>query len=636
MLRSCMISYMQKWQFAGYKYPATTFLLLFFSLFAHSNLLAQAQSKSDQALRARSAQLVKKIEAKKFAHPDSAEYWANKMLKIGEQLEDPVLQSNAYAYLAWVNRTWGNLAQALDDGENALKKAEEASDLLLQANALYEIGIIQHELEHFEEGRRSLVESNQKFERLQDPLGMARTINSIGEIHRIQGEYSLANQSYREARIHFKAANSVKGLILIENNIGLVYAAQGDCKMALDTLEAARRKAIEQEFIGVILESGDQIANCQLQLGQIDSAFANAENVLNMAKESKFLKYAKAAAKTLCDISIVQNEFEAAFKYQEMHYEFSRELMNEATQNRIASLNFALDLREKEAEIEVLNRDKKINSLWMMMAVAGFGAILLFGLVLVFFYQRKRKNNLLLEKQNEALSELNREKDSLINIVAHDLKSPLSKTKGLMTLLPTMSPFNPQQQKVAEMIDKTLDDGDRLIRDLLDISQAEGSTSSFHPIDFELNQLLNTIIATYQEAAEKKHIKMTIKSESGPIQLHTDDSFVTRVFDNLLSNAIKYSANHTEIIIESGINGQKAWFSVQDQGPGFSPEDKAKMFRKFQRLSARPTGGESSNGLGLAIIQLLANKLQASIELDTALGKGSKFIIQFPTRIASS
>ena len=620
----------------GIKFPCLGILLFLFLPHFQNKIWSQNQAPltaTQQNLRNKATTLLKDIDEKRFSKPDSAQVWSNQLLKIGQELGDFGFQSSAYAYLSWVNRVWGNNTQALDDGENALKAAESANDLQLQANALYEIGIIQHELEHFEEGRRSLTEAYEKFELLQDAAGMGRTVNSIGEIHRIQGEYSLAQKAYREARIHFSAAKVTKGLILIENNLGLVYAAKGECEIALDTLESARKKAIEEEFIGIILESTDQIARCQLALGRTFEAGDNAQFVLEQSQERGFLKYAKAAAKTLSDISIANGKFEDAFKYQEMHYDFARELLNEATQNRISSLNYTLELREKEAQIEVLNHDQKIGQLMTTMAVAGIGVLLLFGLILIYFYQRKRKNNLLLAQQNEALSELNREKDSLINIVAHDLKSPLSKTKGLLSLLPTMSPFNPQQQKVADMINKTLDEGDRLIRDLLDISSEGGSSSSFNPIAFELNKMLGETTLQYKENAAKKKLTLLVAPAPADIQLFTDDSFLSRIFDNLLSNAIKYSPSDTEIRIECGENGEKAWFSVQDHGPGFSDEDKEQMFRKFQRLSARPTGGESSNGLGLAIIQLLANKLKASIRLETAPGMGSKFIIEFPKRV---
>jgi len=69
---------------------------------------------------------------------------------------------------------------------------------------------------------------------------------------------------------------------------------------------------------------------------------------------------------------------------------------------------------------------------------------------------------------------------------------------------------------------------------------------------------------------------------------------------------------------------------VRDYGPGFSEEDRKYMYQKFRKLSARPTSGESSNGLGLAIVKILCDRLKATIDLDTAPGKGSRFIIKFP------
>lgn len=70
--------------------------------------------------------------------------------------------------------------------------------------------------------------------------------------------------------------------------------------------------------------------------------------------------------------------------------------------------------------------------------------------------------------------------------------------------------------------------------------------------------------------------------------------------------------------------------SISDQGPGFSEEDKAKVFQKFKKLSARPTAGETSNGLGLSIVKTLVERLKGSVTLLSEKGKGSEFIIRLP------
>jgi signal transduction histidine kinase len=379
-----------------------------------------------------------------------------------------------------------------------------------------------------------------------------------------------------------------------------------------------------------MLESSDQISKCEMELGRLTDAEETAKFVLQMAQKKRYLFYAKESAQTLAELSTRKGDYESAFKYQKMQFDFSAELTNEATQNRIASLNYSMSLRAKEAEIEVLNRDRQINGLITTMAMAGLAVFILFAIALVFFYQRIRKDNRLLAKQNEALGELNREKDSLINIVAHDLKSPISKTKGLLRMLSTLTSFTEQQQKVAGMMEKTLDDGERLIRDLLDISYAEGSNSHFKPVSFELVQMVRSLVEVQAEAAKRKEIEIEFASDVQELEVYSDDSFLSRILDNLMSNAVKYSPKGSKVWVEMGKEGQNGWFSVKDKGPGFTAEDKERMFRKFQKLSARPTAGESSNGLGLAIIQVLSQQIGGKVSLETEPGKGSKFKVSFP------
>lgn len=268
-----------------------------------------------------------------------------------------------------------------------------------------------------------------------------------------------------------------------------------------------------------------------------------------------------------------------------------------------------------------------------MLAVVGLALGCMVGAVLFVSYRRKLRDNALLASQNDALAELVLEKDSLVNIVAHDLKSPLNKTHALMEVLSASGEFNPQQQKIAAMIRTVLSDGERLIRDLLDISQVEGNQSSLSLSDFDLGSLLTTQIASIRESAAKKRITLDYQSPASPIPVHSDQSFVSRIFDNLLSNAIKYSPANTTVKLSCGQSGDRVWFSVKDEGPGFSPEDQKKMYRKFQRLSARPTGGEGSNGLGLSIIRLLVTQLQGEVRLTSERGKGAEFVVAIPARL---
>jgi signal transduction histidine kinase len=104
------------------------------------------------------------------------------------------------------------------------------------------------------------------------------------------------------------------------------------------------------------------------------------------------------------------------------------------------------------------------------------------------------------------------------------------------------------------------------------------------------------------------------------------------VLDNIVSNAVKYSPHDKQVWVrlkEDKAN-KKVRVEVQDEGPGFSEEDKKKLFGKFARLSAKPTGGEHSTGLGLSIVKRLAEAMGANIWCESTLGKGAMFVIEFP------
>jgi signal transduction histidine kinase len=101
------------------------------------------------------------------------------------------------------------------------------------------------------------------------------------------------------------------------------------------------------------------------------------------------------------------------------------------------------------------------------------------------------------------------------------------------------------------------------------------------------------------------------------------------VLDNLISNAIKYSTFGKKVYIRLLQTQQSVRCEIQDEGPGLSKKDHQKLFGKFARLSARPTGGEHSTGLGLFIVKKLVTAMDGQVWCESELGKGATFVIEF-------
>jgi signal transduction histidine kinase len=188
------------------------------------------------------------------------------------------------------------------------------------------------------------------------------------------------------------------------------------------------------------------------------------------------------------------------------------------------------------------------------------------------------------------------------------------------------------QKQYLDIIKKTTGSGLSLISDLLDLSAASETTLKPTRKSFDLLKLIQEKIESYHEASQAKSITIDVATGNSAL-FNSDPDFVGRILDNLISNAIKFSAHHTKIQIRFGEQGNDFFFSVKDNGPGFSEKDKGQMFQKFKRLSAQPTASESSNGLGLALIKSLVDRLNGKIELISEERQGSEFIITLPNSL---
>jgi signal transduction histidine kinase len=137
----------------------------------------------------------------------------------------------------------------------------------------------------------------------------------------------------------------------------------------------------------------------------------------------------------------------------------------------------------------------------------------------------------------------------------------------------------------------------------------------------------------YQNLADRKQIEIITESAAAAAPLHSDSVALAAVLDNLLTNAIKYSPPGKRVWVRVILEPNAVVCSVQDEGPGLTPEDQARLFQRGVRLSATPTGGESSTGYGLAVAKELVSQLGGSIWCDSQPGAGACFSFRVPTTL---
>ncbi len=243
-----------------------------------------------------------------------------------------------------------------------------------------------------------------------------------------------------------------------------------------------------------------------------------------------------------------------------------------------------------------------------------------------------------LELNNE-LRELNREKDELLGIAAHDLKSPFSVISGFTELImerfesDAFAKSDPAHDEISgflRVIARTSMRSVELINSLLDLSEVEARHhTDSRTTTVDLAAIVRDVAHAFQQHALAKHIKVDIHVEDRKVLVNGDPQSLYQIIDNLVSNAIKYSPPCSSVSIAVNDSIDHVTFHVADEGAGITDGDRQHLFKKFAKLSARPTGGEPSNGLGLFIVKKLAEGLGGKVWCDSVPGKGSTFFVRF-------
>lgn len=236
---------------------------------------------------------------------------------------------------------------------------------------------------------------------------------------------------------------------------------------------------------------------------------------------------------------------------------------------------------------------------------------------------------------NDRLINLNDEKNHFLGVTIHDLKSPLSRVVGLIDLVYQQGTdkFDPKQREFVQLIREACVNMQTLVVNLLDLNRIEQGFNAVNAENVKLFRLMERIVQTFQEQAQKKGINLLFENREDEKVVRTDPVMLNRILENLISNAIKFSPYNKEVFVRVIHNESHFKIEVQDQGQGISAAEKPRLFKKFQRLSNRPTGGENSTGLGLSITMELVRALKGHISVESEENKGSKFIVQLPLNI---
>jgi signal transduction histidine kinase len=245
-----------------------------------------------------------------------------------------------------------------------------------------------------------------------------------------------------------------------------------------------------------------------------------------------------------------------------------------------------------------------------------------------------------LAAQRTELRRSNEFKNEILGTVAHDLRNPLGVVLGRAELMKELLAAEPVQiEKVSDQlghIRASATQMTEMVNDLISDAMMDAHNIAIRHAEIDLARMLGEAVNAHRAPAERK--RQTIALIAPPHQMWScDPDRLREAVDNLISNAIKYSPLGGHIELSMSAASDHVLIRVRDEGAGLSAEDISRVFGRFQRLSARPTGGESSTGLGLSIVKRIVELHGGRISAESpGPGRGATFTIRLPAAAADS
>lgn len=569
-----------------------------------------------------------------LSSPDTGLLYFKQAELLAESAQDSASMLRAALNMGHFLMSRGIYDRALEYMHDGIRLAEELQDtsrqlffLLWQSRVLTELGDHDKSIEVCE---KALVIRPEK-----KPSAWAW--NSYGEALRRAGRFEEAEENLLLAYNRFTELEEKIGLLMVGSRLSHVYQQMGKKEESRKYADQVLVNWEEQGAYESFMTASTAIIEMHITEGELDSAEQKGLYLLEKVKDRRYFRHTIHIMQILASVYEQQGDFQNSLSY-------TRKANRLAKDHELDKVKINLAVKDAEFTNErllannmLLEQQRKTQRYSML----GLGALLVLSLVIGILLFRSNKKarefnsilqnkNVDLDEKNAILDQLNQEKDMLMQIVAHDLKSPLNSVKGLRELLEMTGELNPSQVEVVKKMDIVLERGTDLVKNLLEISALENGKIKSRIKQAELSEILRKVISDYELRAEKKSISLHLDLPDEPVLVNTDPNHYERIIDNLVSNAIKYSPKGMQVWLELKKDQGVVQTLVRDEGPGISPEDQQKLFVKFQRLTARPTGGESSSGLGLAIVKAFADQLGGKINVKSALGKGTEFAFVLP------
>jgi signal transduction histidine kinase len=533
---------------------------------------------------------------------------------------------------------------------HSLNAYERDGDQLGIAMMENKLGIVAHNMGKLSEAEKHYFNAYEIYREAELVTDECRSLNNIGLI-------LYDRQLYDSALVYFQETleklnpdsigSTTQQQILSEvyTNIALAYSDLGEHQLALDYLRQGLDLAVkidDQYNIGSVYTNlGSLFGEMRFQ----DSALFYLHRALRIAKDRGFRHLELEAYDELARLHAGLGSYASAYNWLLRYDTVYKTLFNERQSEQIAQLRARYEQEIKDGEIEQLQSEsqvqKMLNKVFIIFIVV-IVALVIF--IAVNLRSKKRTNQMLaernlqisntLQKLSESeleLQKLNKSKDRIFSVVAHDLRNPVAAVTGFSELLYDnfeQFPVETQKEYLLQILQGT-QRIQNLLENLLIWARSQMKAVKYEPADLRIKSVVDESVKELKANLDHKKIDCIVKIDRKCV-VFADKAMIHTVFRNLIMNAIKFSFPGGKIRITSENGTEQCNVSVSDDGIGIQPEIQKKLFDANEAVSTPGTTGETGSGLGLVICKEFLEKNNGTIRVESESGNGSSFVVSLP------
>lgn len=535
--------------------------------------------------------------AMRHGHFDIAVENINSAVSISALHGNKRQQASALNVLGIALSNLGDFSNSLATYFSALKLARETDNKKSQAQILNNISNCYHwmkEVDNSLEYLQMAMELALEAGNLSDICSLK---SNMGHLYTSLGKFDEAYRLMTESlEMNIKEVNNSDALAKTYNNLAALYLEQKKYDEALECYFRSMEIVTEKKDEFTISHTKMLIGLAYYMIGDYSKAVTHQEQALDTAQKINSKKLLNIINKNLADSYEAIGEYEKAYYCFEEYFRLETQATKDFSDLKVKYLNIShkVDIAKKEAEI-LHEKNEELDGL------------------------------------NKKLIALNEEKNEFLGIAVHDLKNPLNgislAASGLIKNLDKIS-----QEKFDTTISRIESVTGRMkliLNNLLDVNAIESGEYNLNYQNINISSLLKDIVSHFKSVADEKSISLEYENKIGEILFSTDENALTEILENLISNAIKYSEENKSVWVILTKSDKNFIIQIIDSGLGIKEEEQEKIFKKFAKISNKPTAGENSTGLGLSIVKKLTELLGGSITFKSIYGSGSTFTLEF-------